>query len=257
MSKGPPHTIEDKEAEDCGRSVVTMFTYACHEMPVTRWTSRVISKLHYALMLECWADAWPYLTKPCRQGPPNWVQVLLYNAKVDAKMGPHRDNYTKKAVSQMKMGKKPTVPSSYAGVPNSHVEGANVLIYTMGNAPMRMWFAYPNPHYPVDQETTLYLELEGFSIKCGNGILTIVDALDDLLMQHRLTFGEGEIVVSGDGKSETDCRYRLAFVMRWLMNEEEWYIDTSTLRLTDGMKAAMEKSMANNKFDGKGRDVYS
>eukprot|EP00956_Cyclotella_meneghiniana_P034995 scaffold110165_cov67-Cyclotella_meneghiniana.AAC.2 len=70
VSKGPPHTIEDKEAEDCGRSVVTMFTYACHEMPVTRWTSRVISKLHYALMLECWADAWPYLTKPSREGPP-------------------------------------------------------------------------------------------------------------------------------------------------------------------------------------------
>ena len=87
----------------------------------------------------------------------------------------------------------------------------------------------------MDQETALYLELEGYSISCGNGTLTIVDAMDDLLMQHKLKFGEGEIVVSGDGKSETDCRYRLAFVMRWLMNEEEWYVD-----ITESMKAAME-----------------
>eukprot|EP00956_Cyclotella_meneghiniana_P034994 scaffold110165_cov67-Cyclotella_meneghiniana.AAC.1 len=124
---------------------------------------------------------------------------------MDAKMCPHRDNYTKKAPSQMKMGiKKPRVPSSYAGVPNLHVEGAN--------------------------ETTLYLELEGYSISCGNGTLTIVDSMDDLLMQHKLKFGEGEIVVSGDGKSETDCR------------------------LTESMKEAMEKSIANSKYDGKGRD---
>ena len=120
---------------------------------------------------------------------------------------------------------------------HSHVEGAIVLIYTMGNVPMTMWFAFPNPHYPVDQETSLYLELEGYSISCENGTLTIVDSMDDLLMQHRLKFGDGEIVVAGEGKSLTDCRYRLAFVVRWLKNESEFYSDTSTLRLTADMKA--------------------
>ena len=132
-----------------------------------------------------------------------------------------------------------------------------MLIYTMGNAPMKMWFAFPDPHYPVDQDTNKYVELEGFSISCGNGTLTIIDALDDLLMQHRLDFGEGEVVVSEEGKTETDLRYRMAFVMRWLKNEEEFYTDTSTLRLTPSMKEAMKSSRANNEFDGKGRDVYS
>ena len=49
----------------------------------------------------------------------------------------------------------------------------------------------------------------------------------------------------------------MAFVMRWLENEEEFYTDTSTLRLTASMKEAMKKSKANNEFDGRGRDVYS
>lgn len=257
MSNGPPSTIQDREANDYGRSTVVMRTYHCHESPLPRWTSRVLRNLDYALMLESWRDGWSYLTKPSRQSPPNWMQICVYNASMSAKMGPHRDNSTKKALSTMKMGKKPNLNTPYAGVPNSSVEGANVLIYTMGNAPMKMMWAFPDPHFPVDQETTKYVELDGFSISCGNGTLTIVDPLDDLLMQHRLEFGEGEVVVRGEGKTETDLRYRIAFVMRWLGNEEEFYTDTSTLRLTASMKKAMEKSKANNEFDGKGRDVYS
>ena len=64
-------------------------------------------------------------------------------------------------------------------------------------------------------------------------------------MHHRLKFGDGEIVVmGGEGKSEMDCRYRMAFVMQWLRNEDEFYTnytDTSTLRLTVSMKEAMKK----------------
>ena len=68
-----------------------------------------------------------------------------------AKMGSHRDNSTRKALSQMKVGKKPKVDTpAYAGAANSHIKGANVLRYTMGNEPMRMMFAFPDPHYPVD-----------------------------------------------------------------------------------------------------------
>ena len=123
-----------------------------------------------------------------------------------------------------------------------------------------MVFAFPNPHYPVDQEMSKYVELDGFLINCGNYTITVLDPLDDLLMQHGVKFHQGTIEVAGkDGKDDddTDCRYRIAFVMRWLRNEEEFYTDTSTLRLTDNMKKAMERSMANNEFDGKGRDVYS
>ena len=58
MSEGPPRTIEERDCEDYGRSVLKMFTYACHEMPVQRWSSRVLRKQDYALMLECWRDSW-------------------------------------------------------------------------------------------------------------------------------------------------------------------------------------------------------
>ena len=151
----------------------------------------------------------------------------------------------------------------YAGVPNSHIEGNNVMVYTLGNVSMKTVFAFPNPHHDVDQDVTKYVELEGFSISCGNGTITVLDPLDDVLMQHGVSFDDGHIEVKGkkskdthDGE-ETDLRYRVAFVMRWLRNEEEFYTDTSTVRLTDDMKRAMQKSNANNRFDGKGRDIYS
>ena len=106
MSKCPPRNIVDRESDDYR---VVMYTYACHEMPLPHWSSRVLRYLDYALMLECWLDAWSYLTKPSRETPPNWVQIVLYNASMGAKIGPHRDNSTKMALSQMKMGKKPNL----------------------------------------------------------------------------------------------------------------------------------------------------
>ncbi len=162
----------------------------------------------------------------------------------------------------MRLGKSPVTNKTYHGVPNSQVHGTNVIVFTVGNYPMKMVFAYPNPHYDIEQDVSKYLMLESFSIKCGEGHITILDPLDDVLMQHGVMFEDLSLVqvIDTEGRNgnegETDLRHRIAFVMRWLGNEEEYYMDTSTIRLNEKMKEAMKKSTANNEFDGKGRSAY-
>ena len=79
-------------------------------------------------------------------------------------------------------------------------------------------------------------------------------------MQHGVRFENIalEAVISEDGdqdEKECDLRHQVAFGMRWLSNEQEFYTDSSTMRLTDEMKEALKTSKANNYFDGIGRGI--
>ena len=52
---------------------------------------------------------------------------------------------------------------------------------------------------------------------------------------------------SKDADTECECDgFRVAFVMRRMETMHEFYCDTSTIRLDDEMKKAMEKNTANN-----------
>ena len=63
--------------------------------------------------------------------------------------------------------------------------------------------------------------------------------------------------IENDESCGTDLRFRVAFVMRTLENVEEFYVDTSTIRLSDEMVKAAEKSNANKSIDkGMGRNAY-
>ena len=267
-----PYKIENVEDRDHGKSVTAMYSYICPEMPVTRWMCRPMKQLELAFALECWEDGWPYYAKDSRRLPPNWMQVCVYHGLLKSSMGQHRDNYDKAGLARMRAGLPPyDKDKMYAGVKNSQVHGTNVIVYTMGNSPMEMVFSCPNINYGIDQNTDKYITVKCYSIKCREGHLSILDPLDDVMMCHGVKFEAltlEYIVTERDGIDSnsdvenaescgTDLRFRVAFVMRTLENVQEFYVDTSTIRLSDEMTKAAEKSNANNSMDaGVGRNAY-
>ena len=165
---------------------------------------------------------------------------------------------------RMKCGEMPYVEGEkYAGMKNSQVYGSNVYIYTTGNAPMTMTLSYPNPRKGLGQSKKEYITLKCFAIKCGDGYLTILDPLDDVLGTHGVTFDDLtlESVTEAEDEEEggcaTDMRWRVAFVMRTLENIEEYFVDSSFIRPNDDMVKALEKSTANNEVkENEGRNAY-
>ena len=265
VAENRPYVINDLDASDRGRSVMKLPCYTCPEMSVVDWMCRPMKKVELAFLMECWVKAWPWLTIDSRREPPNMIQTLVYNAMSGTIMRMHRDNSRKNSITRMKNGQLPyDENATYAGVKNSQKYGSNVIVYTMGNSPMSMVFAYPNPLLPVDQDTKKYIEHQCLSFPLGDGYLSILDPLDDVDHTHSARWEEcelhsiksmtedGQECVREVGGQNDDLRYRVAFVMRRLNTVAEFYTDTSTIRLNDDMREAMKGSIANNNVKGGG-----
>ena len=79
-----------------------------------------------------------------------------------------------------------------------------------------------------------------FQFHCGDGWVTILDPIDDLLMCHDLVF-----------LNQDDCDvegYRVAWVFRWLANAQDFFVDSSGLRRTGEM---MENYGGDERVDDK------
>ena len=83
--------------------------------------------------------------------------------------------------------------------------------------------------YDVGQDRKFYLRKPTLSFKFGVGYICILDCIDDMTMLHEMTF-EG-LILDGDEKKLV----RVAMVIRTLDCVQEFYTDTSTLRLPDEM----------------------
>jgi hypothetical protein len=140
------------------------------------------------------------------------------------------------------------------------IPGSNVYVYTTGNASMKMTFLYPNPRKGVGQKTRGYKTFECFSMMCGDGHLTILDPLDDVLGTHGLTFDDltlESVETKQDNNCGTDMRWRVAFVMRRLENLEEYFVDSSFIHPNDSMLESLKTSTANNYVgENEGRNAY-
>jgi hypothetical protein len=125
---------------------------------------------------------------------------------------------------------------------------------------MKMTFSYPNPRKGVGQETRGYITFECFSIICGDGHLTILDPLDDVLGTHGLTFEDlalDSVETKQDNNCGTDMRWRVAFVMRRLENVEEYFVKSSFIRPNESMLESLKTSTANNYVgENEGRGAY-
>jgi hypothetical protein len=177
--KGKPYNINDVGADhpDFDRSVMKMYSYCCKEAPLPRWQSRVTRLFHLAFMLECYMDAFPFLTELSRELPPNWMQICVYTALNETSMGRHRDNYTKMGLQRMKRGLDPGDPSA-----KCHIFGSEKLtgswdkcvgLYSRKCSHENMVFAFPDPSKDSSQNVSDYIEIDCYSMECGDGHLIL------------------------------------------------------------------------------------
>ena len=151
---------------------------------------------------------------------------MVYHPKLDKKINWHRDNYTVDAVKKMSNGEMPLrEDAGWGGLRNSQQLGSDVVVFSYGNCPMRMCFKVMNSQGGSSQKSDDYEVEPTFTFELLGGYISILDGVSDAIMMHRLTF-QG-LKLEGD---ETKT-VRAALVMRRLTNLQEFYADTSTLRV--------------------------
>ena len=116
---------------------------------------------------------------------------------------------------------------TWGGLKNSQQIGSDVIVFSYGNCPMKMCFKVMNSQRGSQQESDNYEVEPTFTFELMGGYISILDAVSDAIMMHSMTF-QG-LKLKGDS-TET---VRAALVMRRLTNVQEFYADTSTLRLPE------------------------
>jgi hypothetical protein len=94
---------------------------------------------------------------------------------------------------------------------HSQLANSNVLIMSLGNAPMVLQLTFPraSTHDSVGTRST-YVVHPLFSVPCSCGTLFVFSPVDDLFYCHEAFFELSTLSRFGA------TGYRLAFVMRWL-----------------------------------------
>lgn len=102
---------------------------------------------------------------------------------------------------------------------NSQVVGSDVLIWTIGNAPMVMKLSFANSD-DLTQSRNEYVVHPAYSIPCAHGTLLVFPAIDDLFFCHEACFEPQVLDAFGNSG------YRFAYVFRWLQSKREFYISS-------------------------------
>lgn len=226
-----PHIYEGLGGEGQGKGIMTLMAYPMPEGRPNTLRCRPMRVIHSAFANIMWLLAIGRLTPPSQVRPPNCVQCLSYYQAFRSKMGKHRDNFSQHDVRRV-VGGGDIVDDNriVGGIKNSTVFGSCVLVYSTGNRPMKMRFWYSSKPDEVMGDKKYFTTSARFQFACGNGWLTVLDPIDDLLMCHDVVFlSEDEADVEG---------YRVCWVFRWLRTPQDFFVDTSGLRRT---KEMMEK----------------
>ena len=145
----------------------------------------------------------PFLTAPSLAQYPNSCELCIYYTAFGSKIGRHRDNFVSEDLSTYLRTRDASVLYKQR---NSQLANSNVLILTLGNAPMVLQLAFPTD----STERSTYVVHPIFSVPCGFGTLFVFSPTDDLFYCHEAFFEPATLSRFGA------TGYRLAFVMRWL-----------------------------------------
>eukprot|EP00956_Cyclotella_meneghiniana_P015465 scaffold23749_cov72-Cyclotella_meneghiniana.AAC.2 len=224
------------EEEGNGEDVVRMFVYPNNECPTNLWPNRPMKNKEMGQLLKVWMAAWPWCTHYTRNHHPNSCQQLFYHSVLGKYMGDHKDNFGPSAIKRLCDGDTPYVEgATVGGCKNSQVIGSSVIIYTRGNRPMNFIFKYASLGKPVTQSRSDYITSPSYQIRMGDGWITVLDPMDDMLMLHTVVFDD-------DDEGQPDG-YRIAYVYRNLHVKKDFYVDTSTIRRDGNMMKTVEKKV--------------
>jgi hypothetical protein len=150
----------------------------------------------------------PFLTTPSLASYPNSCELCIYYTAFNSKIGRHRDNFVSKDLTTYLTTRDATVLYEQR---HSQLANSNVLIMSLGNAPMVLQLTFPraSTHDSVGTRST-YVVHPLFSVPCSCGTLFVFSPVDDLFYCHEAFFELSTLSRFGA------TGYRLAFVMRWL-----------------------------------------
>jgi len=158
----------------------------------------------FNLGVELWRVAWPYLTDVCQQSTPNHCELLCYYTLFKSCMGRHRDNFNPSDLTEyLATGKD---PRSCSGAKRSQLADSNVLIWSVGDAPMTLHLSFPERIADAGKAKD-YVKHPTLSFQLCGGTLFVFAPLDDLFFCHECRF------------SATTPGHRFSFVYRWLKTD--------------------------------------
>ena len=208
------------EEEGNGDYVVSMYGYLNCASPTNLNTSLPMKNVEYAMLLSIWEKCWPWLSKVSRESPPTGFQFLIYHRCLQRRMGRHRDGFRSNVITNLMNGYD--VP--WGEQEPKQVRGSSVVIFTRGR-PMRIILYYATIEKDLTQQTKEFISSDSFQMVMGDGYITVLDPIDDMLMLHSVEW-------EGDG-DEMD--HREAWVYRWLEKTYDYYIKNCRIRRTKNM----------------------
>jgi len=230
----PPHIYNGTDGEGKGREVMSLFVYPSHERHPDDWRDRPMSVSTFALLVHIWMSCWPFLTVQSRRCPPNHVERMHYFVLMMLQIGHHRDNFCVKDISSLMDGMKlRETQNSTHGTKTSQQWGTNVILYTTGTTPQTFTFRFPHKN-KMESSSKEYHATPIHQFSCGNGTVSILDPIDDLLMTHSAKFEKGL-------RRSDPTGYRICWSMRWLSGVRDFYTDTCGMRLDSECLRVLKK----------------
>ena len=189
------HVYTGHNGEGWGRTMMKLFIYVSFVQHPDDWHGYLMNKDGFIFILYAWIYTWPYLTSVSRRYPPTHTQILFYYGKLSGNglsTKPYRANFSSHNIKKIISGAPISLNGHpYTGAKNSQIVGSNVLVYTEGNRPQTFSLQYPSDNYLQDHKHYKVLPL--FQISCGQGTISALDPVDNLLMTHNvfLTVSKG------------------------------------------------------------------
>lgn len=199
--------VHAARADEDGEWVVGLLNYSAYGRLAEDVRSTPMPPPVFALGVQLWLAAMPYLCEESQRTPPSHCQLLLYYVQLRSRMGRHRDNYTVRHLRAMLAEGDGDAGSTHASMENSQRLGSEVLLYTEGSAPMDFTLSFP-PANALDTGIKSYVKRAAFTARLGRGTLMIFKDLDDQFFCHEAEFSDAVRLADPTG-------YRLCYVFRW------------------------------------------
>ena len=152
------------------------------------------------------------------------LPVLFYDTS--ALHGQTQDNCTQEELESIVNGEfESSTPRPIKGTFASQIPGSSVITF-------KLWYTSRKVKTAARHVTESDLRCQ-FSM--GGGWVTVLDPIDDVLMYHSVSF---------EYNSKNDVEgYRIAWVMRWLSQTHDYFVDTCGLRRTQAMLSIYGQQM--------------
>jgi hypothetical protein len=229
-----PHVYVERDGEGYGKSVMTSYDYIMPEVQPDSRRCRPTREIHQCFMNIVFKYVYGYLTEASRARPPNGLHNQVYFCLLESAIEKHKDNCVPEELENILQGEfDPSAPRPSKCTFQSQTPGTNVILFSFGgNRPMTFKLWYPSRHNKIGRREATSSNIT-MQFPLGDGWITVLDPIDDILMYHSVFF---ECNGSGTAGSKHDTTgYRVAWVMRWLQQPQDFFVDTCGLRRNRAM----------------------